>query len=196
MISVLIDPVSPVSRPFASREIDAVARRRRQIHQALVHQFLGLLDVAGDQVGALFHSERRSEHAHRVGGAAQPTVEQQIWHGGLVLHASGQRRKGRGHGAEVENDVGLRLQHHLDIGSVAAPGQPAELGQVAHRRQQELALIGTGSDGPSDHLFRRQHVKHHRGRRAGRHHALDMVGNRDDAAGRIFDLSRQSGPGE
>ena len=29
---------------------------------------------------------------------------------------------------------GFALQHHLDIGGIAAPGEPAEFGQVARRR--------------------------------------------------------------
>jgi hypothetical protein len=37
-------------------------------------------------------------------------------------------------------------------------------------------------------FFRRQHIQRDRGRRAGRHDPFNAVGNRNDAAGRIFDL--------
>ena len=46
-------------------EIDAVARRGRQVHQAIVQKLLGFLDITSNAIGPLLHAERRAEQAHQ-----------------------------------------------------------------------------------------------------------------------------------
>ena len=44
-------------------------------------------------------------------------------------------------------EIGLRLQHHLDIGGIAAPGQAAVLGQVAAAGRMYSRSFGRGALG-------------------------------------------------
>ena len=121
-------------------------------------------------------------------------VDQQIGDAGLLLHTRRQRRKGRRDRAEIEDQVGPRLEHHLHIGGVAAPRQPAELGQVAGAGTDEFALIEPRRARPAHHQIGRQHVKGHRGGRPRRHDALDTVGDLDAPPGGVPGLApRRSG---
>ena len=193
MISVLIEPEKSGLEPVGpAGQVDAIARR--DVLESRVDELFGLLHIAGDQLGALRHAEHRADLADRAGGVLEAPVEQEVGHAGLLLDALRKGNESRVHGAEIQDDVRLGLDHHLHVGGIAAPGKAAKLGQIAHRRQQKRLLVGPRRGGPADHLFGRQHIKNHRGRRAGRHDPLDPVRNLDLAAGRVLDLGRRERP--
>ena len=56
------------------------------------------------------------------------------------LHAIGERDVGRIHRAVVEDEIGLRGDHGLDVRAAAAPGQAAERRQVGVALRDERAL--------------------------------------------------------
>ena len=61
----------------------------------------------------------------------EAAVDQDVGDLGLLLHVVGERDVGVAHGAEVEDQVGLGLEHHLEVGGAAAAGETAERRQVA-----------------------------------------------------------------
>ena len=66
-----------------------------------------------------------------AGRRLEAAVDQDVGDLGLLLHVVGERHVGVAHGAEVEDQVGLGVEHHLEVGRAAAPGQAAERGQIA-----------------------------------------------------------------
>ena len=123
-------------------------------------------------------------------GRLEAAVDQHVGDLGLLLHVVGERDVGVAHGAEVEDQVGLRLEHHLEIGGAAVTRQPAQRRQVAILRGDVGPLFRRRRIGPARHLLRRQHVDEDRGRRPSGEHALDLVGHLDLAPGRVGDGAR------
>jgi hypothetical protein len=77
-----------------------------------------------------------AQEAQRGWGRRQAAIQQQIGDAGLRLDPLGERDIGRADLAEVDDQVGLDGQHHLEIGAAAAAGELAQLRQVARRRRE------------------------------------------------------------
>ena len=119
------------------------------------------------------------------GDLVEAAVEQGVGNAGLLLHAIGSLNKRARGRADVEDQVRLQLQQHFEIGGVAAPGQPAELGPSADLRIEKGKLGRAVGARPAEQRARLQRVVRDCRRGAGRKYALDPFRYRDGAAGGI-----------
>ena len=90
--------------------------------------------------------------------------------------ARGRRDVRRARRADVENEVGFELEHHLQIGRVAAPRKTAELRPGCNLWSEVSALFGTIGTRPPQEQVRRECVEQDRRWRTRRKHALDVNG--------------------
>ena len=103
-----------------------------------------LLGIAGEHLGLLAAADQLAEQAVGCRRGLEAAVEQRIGNAGLLLHPVGERHVGVGHVADVEDEIRLEREHGLDIGGVAAAGDPADLRAVADIGQQELPFLAPG----------------------------------------------------
>ena len=173
----------------AAREIDPRSFLLRHVGERGVDLGQSALDVARDPLGPLLDPENRAEQAHRSGRVFEATIDQDVRDTGLRLDPLGERDIGVAHRAEVDDQVGLGLQQHLEIDRVAT-GERAEHRQVPVFRRDVGQVLGVRRTLPAGQAVRRQHVEQHRRGRPGREHPLDPVRHLDLAAGRVGDRAR------
>ncbi len=100
--------------------------------------------------------------------------------------------------AEIENDVGPRRQHGLDIGGTGAAGEPAERRQLGIAARQERSLVIAERRGPAQEIVGRQDIERDGGGRARGKDPRDMLGDLHLPAGAVGEdpVRRVRGPGE
>ena len=121
MISVLIEPTTPVSKPSGPRaQIDTWALFGGGRLQHLVDAGERGFNIRGQALAARLHAENASQQPQRCGRRLEAAIDQDVGELDLLLHIVGERHVGLAHGAEVEDQVGLRFEYNLEVGRAAS----------------------------------------------------------------------------
>jgi hypothetical protein len=90
-----------------------------------------------------------AELAIPLHNGVETAIEERIGNAGLLLHPVGEGDVGIVDGADIENEVGLEIEQHLEVRRVAAPGEAPDLGLVAGARTQQRTLRRLVAPSPS-----------------------------------------------
>ena len=111
--------------------------RLERVHlRAPVGRELAALRLVAQHLGELLDLLRRR---------LQAPVEQDVGDARLLLHAVGEGGERAGGRAHVDDEVGLRLQHDLDVGGAAAAGEAPQLGKLRVLRRHPGLLVRRGT---------------------------------------------------
>ncbi len=172
---------------WATCVVDARPARLRYSRNALADGRHGFAGIAGEFLRLGPPVRQFAELAIALRDRIEAPIEQRIGNAGLLLHARGQRNKGRIGRAGIQDQVGFEREYHFEIGSVAAAGDAPDLRARANLRQHVFALLWSVGARPPEQQVRSQRVQQDRGWRAGREHARDLVGDRNRASARVVD---------
>ena len=193
IISTLIEPrESRLESLRAARVVHLGALVRRHRGDLRLQSVEELRRVGGKLAAPRLGAEHDAELLELLHRGVEVPVEEDVRDAGLLLHAVGERGEGRVGRAHVDDEIGLGLQHHLDVGRVAAPGEPPELGQVRVLLRNPRRFVGAEGARPADQLVGGEREHEHRRRRPGGEDALDLVGDLDLAA-RVVDERARGG---
>ena len=92
----------------------------------------GLLGIACELLRAILHAQQLAEQPVHLRRLVQGAIEENVGDLGLILHSVGEGDVRWADAADVDDQVGLELQHVLQIGHASAPREAAVLRQIAH----------------------------------------------------------------
>ena len=127
-------------------------------------------------------------------GLIEMSVEQRVGNAALLLDAGGERREAPLDIADIEDEIGLERDDGVEIGGIAAAGDPRQLRPRGDFGQQKLARFGSERLQPTHEQIGGERVERHRRRRAGGIDAGDMIRRSDGPAGRVGDGCGGSSP--
>jgi len=108
----------------------------------LPHGSQGRFGIAGKRRGLLALSDKRAEDAVCFSGLVEAAVEQRVGNADLSLHAFGERNVSCLSRAYIEDEIGFKLEHPLQVSRVAASGEPTDLGTGRDLGKEVDALLG------------------------------------------------------
>ena len=173
--STLIEPLPPRLQARRRR-----GRSRRGVFtllapRAALASFNSPSYQAASFVGVALVAHQPSERAQRRRRRLDAPVEQRVRNASSAPAPASRARRGS---APVEPTSTIRsvfaLQHDLHVRGVAAPGEPAELGQLRVALGEELRLVRPHGARPADELVGRDGEHQHARRRPGGVDALDF----------------------